>query len=162
MKKLILLLLLILTINIVEASKIYFLELNYDNGLLTIKDKKLLNGYYPDRNTQPNEGYRLEVASFSNEIIYSFNFEPPLTVYTDASDENGTLSGYVVKLKQKDFTITLPYSEDAKEINIYDKTGEILSIDVREFNRKPKIIGIIMAVIILALILTLFLLLKRK
>ena len=97
MKKLILLLLLILTIKIVEASKIYFLELNYDNGLLTLKDKKLLNGYYPDRNTQPNEGYRLEVASFSNEIIYSFNFEPPLTVYTDASDENGTLSGYVVK-----------------------------------------------------------------
>ena len=88
MKKAILItLLMILPITIaLESTKVYIIDLSYKDGELIINDKIIKYGYAPDRALQPLEGYRAEIISFDNNILYTFKFKIPLSEYTDLSN----------------------------------------------------------------------------
>ncbi len=139
-----------------EASKVYILNLNYDNGKITLKDKIVKYGYSPDRKIQPEEGYRLEVVSLNSEILYFFNFEVPSRIYVDVTNP-GTqeLSGGIIKLDKTDFALVVPYFEEAKEIKIYDmNNNEILLINAQESlsGRSMLMLWLIPAIVIITLL----------
>lgn len=85
-----LLLLLILALPVaiaeVECSKALVAKFNYDNGIITYKDKVIKCGYAPDRRIQPEEGYIAEVVSIDDKVLYSFKFEIPLKINLDSSN----------------------------------------------------------------------------
>ena len=102
-----------------ESSKVFVLKFNYDKGNLALLEKKVLYGYAPDRKTI-EEGYKIELAS-KNEIIYSAKFEIPQIELLEYSDlETGEIFGEVKKYDNLNFTVVVPYYEDADVINVYN------------------------------------------
>ena len=139
-----------------ETNKVYILNLDYDNGKITLKDKIVKYGYSPDRKIQPEEGYRAEVVSVNGDVLYFFNFEVPSKIYVDVTEpRTQELSGGIIKLDKTDFALIVPYFEEAKEIKIYDmNNNEILLIDARESlsSRNMLMLWLIPAVVIITLL----------
>tara|TARA_Y100000310_G_C20700313_1_gene829099 strand:- start:4871 stop:5425 length:555 start_codon:yes stop_codon:yes gene_type:complete len=103
-----------------SSEKVFLLSLNYDNGKVSLNEILTKTGYAPDRKLQPGDGFKGEVVSFEDRILYSFRFYVPLKVNTDVIDK-GELSGGVIILSETDFALLIPYYEEAKEINLYDE-----------------------------------------
>lgn len=123
--KLLLLLLFILAIPIVtaniECSKVFVVNFNYNEGTIKYKDKVIKCGYAPDRKIQPVEGYKIEMFSIDNRVLYSFKFEVPLDLNFDLSTPVvKSLSGGMLILSETDFALIFPYYDDAKSIIIYN------------------------------------------
>lgn len=105
----------------VECSKVFVVKFNYDNGLITYKDKVIKCGYAPDMKLQPREGYKAEMISTENKVLYSFKFEIPLKINFDMSDPIvKSLSGGMLILNETDFALIFPYYDKAKSIIIYN------------------------------------------
>lgn len=120
-------LLMVLSVVLAVENKVFIVDLNYKDGVITIDDIMTKAGYYPDRKLQPEGGYTLELMSEEGSL-YSFNFQVPLKIYTDVIEDDGEISGGVVVLSETNFALVLPYFDDAKEIRIYDTNNkEILS-----------------------------------
>ncbi len=130
--KIILLVILILSLNIALAeNKVYIVDLEYKDGVITVNDIVTKTGYYPDRKLQPERGYTLELVSEDDLALYSFKFQVPLKIYTDVIDSGGEINGGVIILNETNFALIVPYDDDAKEIKIYDtKSKEIVSASV--------------------------------
>jgi hypothetical protein len=118
-----------------EQNKIILLDLNYNNGEITINKILTKMGYYPDRKDQPLDGYKLDLVSINNDILYSFRFDVPLTIYTDVIINN-KISGNIIKLNNTDFALIMPYFDNLKEINIYDKNNK--RVTTKEFTSPSK------------------------
>lgn len=118
----------------VECSNVFVVKFNYNNGLITYKDRVIKCGYAPDRKLQPEEGYKAEIISVDNEILYSSKFEIPLKVNFDLSDPIvKTLSGGVLILNETDFALIFPYYDKAKSIVVYNpRDYEIVIIPLME------------------------------
>ncbi|MBW2980331.1 hypothetical protein KY360_02865 [Candidatus Woesearchaeota archaeon] len=160
-KKLILMIMLLLFAQAACAEKILILNLNYDNGKVSIIDEIETYGYYPDRKIQPDAGYKAEIISVDDDVIYSFRFEVPLEHYTDIHMDGKTQGG-LVRVDNTDFALILPSLPDAKQINIYNEKEEnVLTADLRE-KRLTITIPIILASAILAAIIVYIILKKKK
>jgi len=122
------------TIAEIECSKVFVVKFNYDNGLITYKDKVIKCGYAPDRKLQPEEGYTAEIISIDNKPLHSFKFEIPLELNFDLSDPIvKTISGGMVILNTTDFALIFPYYDKAKSIIIYNpRDYEIVTIPLIE------------------------------
>jgi len=119
-----------------EIEKVYLLSLNYDNGKISMNKLLTKTGYAPDRKLQPVEGFKADVVSFEANILYSFKFDVPLKINTDVI-EQGEVSGNVIILNETDFALLIPYYEQAKEINIYDKEDKkVFSTKVYQLSTK--------------------------
>ena len=100
------------------AEEVLVINFHYDNGVITVKDSTQMKGYYPDRIYQ--QGYRADIVSIDDNVLYSFRFKLPTEVFTDI-ENNGKLSGGVVRLNETDFSLIVPYFEEAKEIVFYNE-----------------------------------------
>ncbi len=165
--KLWILLVLILMANVVlaESDTVYLLDLHYDMGEISLNNIKIETGFSPDRKIQSGD-YRLEVISFYNRPIYSFNFKAP-RVYSDKSDRlTGDIVGDVIDLEEADFTLVVPYFNDGKNIRIYKENNEIFSTDLSEFIIKQspgrKFTFFYIILIALFIIVIIFLINKKK
>lgn len=108
-------------------NKVFIVDLNYKDGIITVNDIMIKIGYYPDRKLQPEIGYTLELVS-EDKVLYSFKFEVPLEIRTDVIDEDGEVKGGIIVLSETNFALILPYYDEAKEIRVYDsKNKEVLS-----------------------------------
>jgi len=119
----------------VECSKVFVVKFNYDNGIITYRDRVIKCGYAPDRRIQPVEGYRAEIICIDNEVGDSFKFEIPLELNFDLSDPIvKSLSGGILILNETDFALIFPDCEDgAKSIVIYNpRDYEIVKIPLIE------------------------------
>lgn len=105
----------------VECSKVFVVNFEYDDGVITPKEKALKCGYAPDRIIQPEDGYIAEIISMDDKPLYSFRFKIPLKANVDMSDPllNG-LSGGMIILSKTDFALIFPYYDQAKNIVIYN------------------------------------------
>ena len=122
--------------DITEAQEqIYILKLNYNNGSLSLIDLDIGYGYVPDSNpiTQPETGYRCEVISLTDDVLYSFRFVIPNTVSSPPPLPDQEPTGEI-SLDNVNFTLLIPYYSDGKLINIYDPEDILLfSIDISKF-----------------------------
>lgn len=133
MKRTVLFLVFILLMPIVAAGRVFVVKFNYDDGLITYKDKVIKYGYAPDRRIQPLEGYRAEMVSIDDNVLYSFKFDIPLRLNVDLSDSEKALSGGMLILNETDFALVFPYYDRAKSIVIYNPRGyDVLIIPLIE------------------------------
>ena len=138
-KKIILLILMLLLVSVVKAqeSKVVVLNFHYKDGFITFKEKTTKLGYHPDRNFQP-EGYGAEVVSATGEKLYSFRFKLPLDVFIDYAD-GLELKGGVIKLNETDFSLIVPYFEEAQEINFYNERDyKVATLDISRERFAPR------------------------
>ncbi len=141
-----------------EESMVYVVNLNYKEGAINFKEITFKTGYYPD-NKLASGDYRIEVVSNDNTVLYSFNFDVPLKIYTDVI-EKGEISGNVILLNETDFAVIVPYFENAKEIAIYKMNAKEVSIPVKETpSPKKNWIG---AALVAVFVLLIFIIILRK
>ena len=128
--------LLILLSNMILATenRTYELKLNYDRGIITFKDV-IVKPSLAEEKAQPETGYKLELVSFTNEVLDSFKFEIPLTLFIDGIDpKTERLTGGTTQMNKTDFSLRIPYFKNGKTINLYNQNNtKILSIDVGYF-----------------------------
>jgi len=125
-----------ITIDITEArEQMYILKLNYNNGTLSLMDLDVGYGYVRDLNpiTQPGTGYKCEVISLTDDVLYSFRFVIPNTVSSPPPLPDQEPTGEIY-LDNVNFTLLIPYYSDGKLINIYDPEDVLLfSTDISKF-----------------------------
>ncbi|MBW2984680.1 hypothetical protein KY361_06170 [Candidatus Woesearchaeota archaeon] len=160
-KKLILIIMLLLFAQFACADKITILNLHYDRGEVSVIDKIDTYGYYPDRKIQPDIGYKAEVVSVDDAVLYSFKFEVPLEHYTDIHLDNRTQGGLVI-VNETDFALIIPSLPTAKEVNFYnEKNVKVLTVGLIEEKLIPTMPIIIGLAIIFVIIISMALK-KRK
>lgn len=156
---------LILAVSVSAAnSRIMVLKLNYDRGNITLLNKTIKYGFFPDRRYQPDYGYRAEIISFDDNLLYEFRFKAPNVIFVDGTNEEGQLSGGKIVLDNVNFALALSYYKNMKEINIYSPKEELVGkISFKEERKIEMIKWIITAIIgLVTLILILFIIVKNK
>ena len=108
------------------ADRIYIFNFHYEDGAITLIDKKVDFGNVPDRLVQPEYGYRAELVDMDGNKIESFRFAAPNEIFVDYSDE-GKLYGGMIVLNSTDFSFVTPYYPELDEINFYNKRNHKVS-----------------------------------
>jgi hypothetical protein len=147
MKKILLIITFVLlpTIVLAQAKISYIIKLKYDGYTLTNEGLSLIEGATPERLNQPEKGFTLKVISFEGKVLHSFKFIIPITPVVappkEIFDEEGTQIAYLEDKfqmrRETTLTLTIPYFENAKSINIYNENDQLLlSIDVSKYSKK--------------------------
>jgi len=137
MKKYLYMIFLLILVGSVNSavSHFYEIDLEYNKGeisLLLITVQPLVSGV----NLEKVHGdYAAEIVSFKGETLNKSFFDIPLNIiFEDTDPKTGEVTGGgVTTLEQTRTFIRLPYYENAKEINIYDKDKKVLTIDVSSY-----------------------------
>jgi len=114
-----------------SQNNVYIIRLNYKSELLS--QKLSLIESYPSQGApvdygNPLLGYNLEIVSYDNKVMMSLRFKVPAQAVLFKGLTND------VKGNSNDFNFTLyvPYFENADVINIYDsKNNRILAVPVK-------------------------------
>jgi hypothetical protein len=129
-------------------NQVYFLNLNYNKGNISLLSFYVDKGFVPDRKIQPEIGYNLEVVSFSGKTLDSFKFDIPNKIFTPM--------GMITK-DSANFTLIVQYFNNSKAINIYDSNNtKKLSINVSVYStvrETPLPIEKILMIVALAILL---------
>lgn len=164
MRKIGLLALLILVFSILavivfsQEEKVYVVKLHYDSDGFTIKEVQVKNGYAPDRKLQQGN-FRAELLSEENKVLYGFNFEVPLLLFTDGG-QGGRVRGSVIKLNESDFVLVVPFREKSS-LRIVDKDKEyVASLSPESLARRLVKMGLWM--VAGGIILIAFLIIKKR
>lgn len=109
-----------------QENKIYDINLSYDKGNISLISEILVrDGYAPGRKIQPDAGYKSEILSLTDNVLYSFKFEIPNKICSDRMDpKTKEVSGGCVLNDKANFALIMPYFENGKVINIYDADGK--------------------------------------
>jgi len=123
-----------------QETDVLVINFHYDNGIITLNDKTIMLGYYPDRNFQPEFGHRLEILSETNAKLYSF-----------------------IRLNETDFSLIVPYFDNAKEINIYNERNyKVAAFIIKEEQFAPQNAAPWYVVIAFILVIIIYFLIKKK
>ncbi len=162
MKKLTFLLIALMLIGVVSAEKVSVVNFNYDNGVITVKDRTVKLGHYPDKNYQPEEGYRVEVVDVSGGKLYSMRFKIPLKVFTDVSEGDG-IEGSLIILNETDFSLIVPYFEEAKDIVFYNpRNYRVATLDISNEKFSPRDYSFIFYILGILVIIVIIIFVKKK
>jgi len=111
-------------------GKSYFMNVKYDNGLLSLGNVYAASGGFkiPDRKFDIYT-YTGKVVSFDNKVLENFTFEIPRLIWSPMA-ENGTQYSPIVK-DIFNYTVAIPYSSNGKKFEAYDRNNlKVLSVDV--------------------------------
>jgi hypothetical protein len=126
-------------IGIISAASIntyYNLNLNYNNGKLNLlsnnieQSKEIIDNSYGK--------YALTLSDHKDNVIYIGYFDVPNTEVYEKIDKNGTIYGESELILNKvNFTLLIPYYDNATKIEIYDENvTKKLEIDVSFYSKK--------------------------
>lgn len=106
-----------------EPEYMYFIELYYDNGDISLQSLDVKLGYAPDRKNMA-DGYTIKMQDYLGQESYAYSFDFATRVYdTD-----------IIELSETSKLIILPYLPTITSINLYDSSNiRILSIDVSQY-----------------------------
>lgn len=146
MKKIVFSLIFLIMISFAGAltfEEYYKIDLNYNKGDFNLLS---LDIEFSDTVIENNFGfYSAEVLSFENQTLNLTSFYVSNEILYDEVDENGTIvGGGLLELNDFNFTIYVPYYENANEIIIYNENRtEKLRIDVSMYSKEVSDEGII-------------------
>ena len=167
----------ILSLSLVSALKqdVFILNLEYNQGNISVTRLINTEGFFNDPINQPTEGYKLEVVLNNNNIAYSQMFDFGLEFYGEAlrewfDDEGNQIyipteeeTGF--SLDKSEVELIFPYFENTKSINIYDSQENLqleINVDSNKLNPSEKnnfiflvivtIISIVLIILVLWLI----------
>jgi len=122
-----------------QENKIYVLNIHYDRGDIVLNSIEVKNGFAPDYRIQPEIGYRIDVVSFTNKVLFSFKTEIPIIflspkvenpIYFSLPDQEGLPE----VPEEQDITLLIPYFEEGKEINVYNPQNvKVSTIDISQY-----------------------------
>lgn len=108
-----------------DMQRVFVLELNYNKGEVKENNLYVTPIFYNEKKDQPENRYLLKLISDQNEELFKLKFDFSLEVF----DIPGIYS-----LDQGNFTFYIPYSKNAKNVEIYNPNGKkILDINVEKF-----------------------------
>ena len=113
-----------------ESEKIYFIELEYNKGLLKLTDIDVVTGY-PVLSENPALPYKLELMDVDSEVLYVGYFDVPKRIYGPPPLNPEDIAS-VVELDYVKFTISLPYHKRGVLIKIA-RDAEELYINAMRF-----------------------------
>ncbi|MBI2576419.1 hypothetical protein HYV84_04330 [Candidatus Woesearchaeota archaeon] len=124
----------------VNSSSVLLINLHYDRGEITYKDKLVKCGYAPDYRIQPGEGYVAELRGQKDELLYSFTFEVPTKVVAEISDPLfKKISGGIITLNTTDFVLQFPHFSDAKEVVVLNpRKFKVMGVSLQEEQFVPQ------------------------
>jgi len=153
-----------------EKNQIFFsVTLNYDFGIISQKDIKLIESIGEIDKRSDIGDYKLKIYSFSNKLLYETNFDfdleifnsPPREWFDDEGNQiyipdEGKIESTTIEKTIK--VLFAPYFSNAKSIEIYDRDNNLkLEVDVSKYAKKSSgiednlsyfIIGIILLILI--------------
>ncbi len=110
----------------------YLLSVDYNKDNYTVQGITLIKAQAPDQNSQVEKGFRCEIVSVNDEILYSLNFGAPNIQCSDTFGKEA--SGGCTAKESGEFSLQLPYFKTAKLISIYDQNDKmVLAADVSSF-----------------------------
>lgn len=123
-----------LFVNIAIAADYYEVKLLYDKGNITLGS---INIKELNKTRNLPGGYVAEIVDSKDNVLNVTFFDIPLKILYDTIDNvTGKLSGGgEIILEQQNFTLMLPYFENANALNIYDKTiNKKFSMDLQKYS----------------------------
>jgi hypothetical protein len=126
---------LIFLINLVDATNLYYkINFTYDNNDLEINNIKVIYSTSYNYLTEGEINLRIKDGE---KILSEYNFNVPNQIFNDNFDDNFTrISGEIIEIKKGSFEITVPYDENADNINAYFNDKEIASHNIKELSKK--------------------------
>ena len=129
MKTLNLILIIILLISPVLAitsEKVYDLTLSFKDDKIKNEGIFMAQGFPSSDRENSIKPFRLEIISFNNETLYKkfFEFEFIASYHP------------LIFMEESRLKLTLPYFDNAKNINIYQENLQILDIDISAYSNK--------------------------
>ncbi len=123
-----------LVVSLVSAQGFYYeIDLNYDNGLFSYNDIKIVDSQIPVEDTG---GYTAKLISHNGEALGEINFVLPIETIHDTIDSEGNPIGYLETKNKTNFTIMVPYHEDTAYIGIYNFYDNLeLTMDVSYYSK---------------------------
>ena len=123
-----------------NSGSVLLVNLHYDRGEITYKDKLVKCGYAPDNRIQPGEGYVAELRGQQDELLYSFTFEVPTKVVAEISDPLfKKISGGIITLNTTDFVLQFPFFPDAKEVVVLNpRKFKVMGVSLQEEQFVPQ------------------------
>ena len=159
MKRIILLLLLLMPLVSAQPSPINILNLEYDNGDITLQEKFSSIGYSPDRRIQRGN-YVFRVLSKDNRVLHSFRFQPETLERLDGHDDETNLGGVIIR-NRFNFVLITPSFAEEQSIQFFDETGK--DRGTIELEKKGISLGwILLPLLLFFLLLILYLRRKQK
>ncbi len=118
-----------------EAQRAYSVVISYGRDGYSVNEVAIINGIAPDRNRQPDNGFRCDVVSMNDEILDSFVFALPDTICSDSIAASGAMSGTGCRRQEQgSFILEIPYYPTGRNINIYDAAGKMVAFaDIESF-----------------------------
>jgi len=127
------------------SQKVYALSLRYDHGTVTADNAIVTVGFFDQTVLQPQDGFFLRVASFSNQTLFTLRFAFPLEIARGSLPEwfdefgnqiyfpNETEAGRTL-LEEAITRVVVPYFKNGKTIEVlYPNTTKALDISVSHF-----------------------------
>jgi len=100
--------------SVFHAQKITVLGMNKNGGAFSINSARIKTGFVSDQ-----EGpYKYEILSENMKVLFSDGFSPSQNFFYDSADENGRLTGGIVKMDMTSFPLTIPYIDGGYYIRI--------------------------------------------
>lgn len=112
-----------------SEQRVYDLVLDYNRGTVSKKSLTVTVGIFTDILDQPENGYRLEIKSFDNKILYSQKF-----LFESIGQQISIANQNPFMVEEDERELVFSYFPNGKEINIYDSENKkILTISVAHF-----------------------------
>lgn len=114
-------------------NRSYLLQLNYDNGKINSQNAFVTPSSISEANAIGQESYSAEIVSFDNKTLYRFAIKIPTSIWPfhgpeDSEAEKAKYSEVIQS--QLDYALPAPYFKDARQMNIYDKNGNAVSVNL--------------------------------
>jgi len=107
-----------------ESQESFMIAIDYDNSSYTLSKVLLMQAAPPDLLNQPETGFRADVVSVNDEILYSFKFNQPNIIAAIPLDKTDTAALNGCQQQDKgSFTVQAPYFPTAQRVNIYRHAG---------------------------------------
>jgi hypothetical protein len=129
-------------ISAADSEKLIFMNLNYKDNAVTVKDMAVGNGFYLPFEEDTNidlDKCSLKVFDKKKEI-FSTSFYVDNKRFKDFMDENGELTGSVEELNDVNFSVIIPYN-NIEKIAIDCPTNKII-LNHADIDLKPLVIPV--------------------
>jgi len=100
-------------------NEVDILTLNYNYGMITLKNISVKTGFAPDKKTPAIGLFKLNTLSKSKNVLQSIPIDPPVDLFYDYVEE-GQMHGGKIKQKNFDFNIIITHFSDATLIQLFD------------------------------------------
>lgn len=111
-----------------NKSQQYLTELNYNNGSLSLDKVYSVPAMASERKNVEGE-YFVNLISFNKKLLFSSKFDIIDFTLPFYPENTSNFSGIIIE-DEVNYTLSMPYYPGAEKIEVYNKSGKVLDIDV--------------------------------